>query len=148
MTSESDLFQIVPAVQDDLEAVSKFLQPFVDSQMLLPRTSITLQLLLRHGFKALLRHDHEASGCPAETLVGFVALEIYSKKLAEVQCLAVDERFRRVGIGKALVHACVDRAREEQVLELMAISNSGEMFEACGFDFSLPNQKRAYFRHP
>ena len=109
---------------------------------------MALQLLLRHGFKALLTADHETSGAPAGSLVGFVALEIYSKKLAEVQCLAVDDRFRRLGIGKSLVRACVDRARDEKVLELMAISNSGEMFESCGFDFSLPNQKRAYFRHP
>ena len=130
-------FEIQPATQDDLAAISQFLQPFMDAQLLLQRTSIELQLLLRHSFKAVsVKHGW---------IVGFCALEIYSKKLAEIQCLAVKETDQRKGIGRQLVQACVQRAKEEKVLELLAISNSEPMFKACGFDYSLPNQKRAFF---
>ena len=130
-------FEIKPATQDDLAAVSQFLQPFMDAKLLLQRTSIELQLLLRHSFKAeSVKHGW---------IVGFCALEIYSKKLAEIQCLAVKETDQRKGIGRQLVEACVQRANEEKVLELLAISNSEPMFKACGFDYSLPNQKRAFF---
>ena len=130
-------FEIQPATQDDLAAVCQFLQPFMDAQQLLQRTSIELQLLLRHSFKAVsVKHDW---------IVGFCALEIYSKKLAEIQCLAVKDSDQRKGIGRQLVQACVQRAKDEKVLELLAISNSEPMFKACGFDYSLPNQKRAFF---
>lgn len=130
-------FEIKPATQDDLAAVSQFLQPFMDDQDLLQRTPIELQLLLRHAFKA--------ESVERGSIVGFCALEIYSKKLAEIQCLAVKETEQRKGIGRQLVDACVQRANKEQVLEILAISSSEPMFKACGFDYSLPNQKRAFF---
>ena len=130
-------FEIKSATHDDLSAVSEFLQPFMDSQYLLQRTSADIQLLLRHGFKAESTDDG--------SIIGFCALEIYSMKLAEIQCLAVSESHQRKGIGRQLVECCVRRAKEENVLELLAISSSEPMFKACGFDYSLPNQKRAFF---
>lgn len=120
---------------DDLQAVLEFIQPFVDRQQVLPRTPEEMAKLLLNGFVA------EAEG----RITGFAAIEIYSKKLAEVQCLAVDELFQRQGVGRELVHHCVDRARREQVRELMAITASDKLFHDCGFDYSLPDQKKAVF---
>lgn len=130
--------QIGPAGVEDFEAVHTFLAPFLDDRQLLKRTSLELELLLKHAFKAT----------SAGKIVAFCALEIYSKKLAEIQCLAVDEGFRRRGLGGKLVRCCIQRARDEKVKELMAISASEEMFMNCGFDYSLPNQKRALFFQP
>lgn len=135
-------FEISPATQEDLADVNLFLQPFVDEKLLLQRTSVELQLLLRHSFKAVPAAQAVRSKTP---IVGFCSLEIYSKKLAEIQCLAVSPEFQRRGVGKSLLKLCVDRAKEEKVLEILAISNSEDMFKACGFDYSLPNQKRAFF---
>ena len=129
-------FEIKSVTQDDLAEVIQFLKPFMNAQQLLPRTSVDLQLLLRHGFKA-----ESTDG----SIIGFCALEIYSMKLAEIQCLAVEESHQRKGIGRQLIEACVRRAKKENVLELLAISSSETMFKACGFDYSLPNQKRAFF---
>jgi amino-acid N-acetyltransferase len=126
------------ARSEDLLRVQQFLKPYMDGKMLLLRTSLELELLLRHAFIA----DH------AGKVVGFAAVEIYSRKLAEIQCLAVDDRFQRRGIGRELVNRCVQRAREQNILEVMAISSSEELFRACGFDYSLPNQKRALFIQP
>ena len=131
-------FQIDDATQEDLAAVQTFLQPFMDQQQLLQRTSLELQLLLKHGF--ICRHK--------DRVVGFAAFEMYSKKLGEIQCLAVDSEFRRLGVGSRLVDECVHRAREQKVKEVLAISASEDMFRACGFDYSLPNQKRAFFIEP
>lgn len=131
-------FEITPATEGDLGGVQEFLSPFMDGRMLLRRTSLELQLLLKHSFKAV----HQ------ERIVGYCALEIYSKKLAEIQCLAVGNDFRRRGVGKELVRKCVERAQSEKVRELMAISSSDGMFKSCGFDYSLPNQKRALFIQP
>ena len=134
----TDDIQFEPATGDDLAELKSFLEPFMDDRLLLKRTSLELELLLRHGFKAVSQG----------AVVGFCALEIYSKKLAEIQCLAVDPDFRRKGVARRLVTLCVERARDEKVKELMAISSSDEMFMACGFDYSLPHQKRALFIQP
>lgn len=131
-------FQFDNATQDDLAEVQAFLQPFMDNQHILPRTSLELQLLLKHGFVCRLK----------DKIVGFAAFEMYSKKLGEIQCLAVDTEVRRQGIGGTLVKMCVQRAREQKVKEVLAISASEEMFRSCGFDYSLPNQKRAFFIEP
>ena len=136
---DDDSINFAEAGHEDLERVQAFLKPFMDGKQLLPRTSIELELLLKHAFMAL---DDQ------KEVVGFAALEIYSKKLAEIQCLAVGPQHRRRGVGKALVSRCIERAKAEKVYELMAISSSEEMFRACGFDYSLPNQKRAFFIQP
>ncbi len=152
---EDNSVSIRDAKSDDLAAVQEFLQPYMDSQHLLQRTSIELELLLKHAFVAFVSNAGSQSGSQREsdpaadqTVVGFVALEIYSKKLAEIQCLAVDEQFRRQGVGRELVRRCVQRAGDEKVKELLAISSSEEMLMACGFDYALPNQKRAFFLQP
>lgn len=134
-SSEPTFTNIRRATPADLELVTKFLQPFMDQELLLRRTSLELELLLKRAFIAFV--DEEP--------VGFSSLEIYSKKLAEIQCLAVSNDHRRRGIGRQLVQHCVELSREEKVLELMAISSSEELFRLCGFDYSLPSQKRALF---
>jgi len=123
---------------EDLAPLTEFLQPFVEAQQLLQRTSDELATLLKHGFVAI-------SGT---AVVGFAAVEIYSRKLAEIQALAVAPAFQRQGLGHRLVQLCVERAQREKVVELMAITASEQLFMDCGFDYSLPNQKRAVFINP
>lgn len=78
-------------------------------------------------------------------VVGFAAVEIYSRKLSEIQCLAVAEDYQGHGMGSDLVRHCVERARDRGVLEVMAISASDHFLRNLGFDYSLPDQKRALF---
>ena len=96
--------------------------------------------MTRHGFVAA-RHAGEEE----VQLVGFSAIEIYSPKLAELQCLAVHHDFHGVGVGAALVKHCVERARKLNVMEVMAISSSEQFLQSCGFDYALPDQKKALF---
>ena len=119
----------------DLLELSDFIKPFVDSGEILPRTFDELDDLLETFFIA--RVDGGIVGC--------AALEIYSKKLCEIRSLAVDPQAQGLGIGKQLVTACVELARRQGVYEIMAISSAEEFFKSCGFDFTLPNQKRAFF---
>jgi len=124
-----------PATIDDIAALDRFIQPFIVQERLLPRTHDELRELAEDGFIAL------ADG----RIVGFAALEIYSTKLAEVRSLAVDPAYQRHGIGKALVDVCLSRARERHVFEVMAITSSEEFFQKCGFNFTLPGEKKALF---
>jgi N-acetylglutamate synthase-like GNAT family acetyltransferase len=124
-----------PAEARDLNSLDAFIQPFVAAGSLLPRTFDELELLLPRGFVA------ERTG----EIVGFAALEVYSKKLAEVRSLAVAEELRGKGVGKKLVDSCVRLAHELNVLEVMAITANEDFFRSCGFDFTLPGQKKALF---
>lgn len=130
-----DFFSIRDAVPADGPQLQQFLRPFVEAKYILPRTDEDLAVLLRHGFVA----ERETE------IVGFAAIEIYSRKLAEVQSLAVKPALQGRGVGSALVQRCIERARREGVLELMAITVTDNLFRLAGFDYSLPNQKRALF---
>ena len=91
--------------------------------------------LVDHGFVAEL----------ADRIVGFTALEIYSGKLAEIRSLAVSDECRGLGLGRRLVQACVALAHDKNVLEVMAITSAEDFFKQCGFDFTLPGEKKALF---
>lgn len=123
------------ATVGDIPQLQEMLEPFVAARKLLRRTPEELMVLIRHGFVA------EVEG----KIVGFAAIEIYSRKLAEIQSLAVSEGFQGRGIGRQLVMMCLDRARELDVMEVLAITSSEDFLRNCGFDYSLPDQKKAMF---
>lgn len=127
--------EIRPLRLDDIPALHQFIEPFVAEGKLLPRTVDELEELVPNGFVAVC----------ADRIVGVAALEIYSRKLAELRSLAVAPDYRRHGIGARLVQHCVDRARARHVLEVMAITSSEDFFRSCGFDFTLPGEKKALF---
>lgn len=126
---------IRPASPDDLRQIDTFLADFVGAGRILPRTIDELELLIPTGFIA------EVHG----QIVGFVTLEIYSKKLAEIRSLCVRPIMQGQGIGKKLIQACVDLAKARNVFEVMAITSTDEFFRNCGFDFTLPGEKKALF---
>lgn len=132
---ETSPVRIRPAVMEDVEHLEAFIAPFVAERKLLPRTTEELRELIRHGFVA------ELDG----RIIGFAALEIYSPKLAELRSLAVAAELRGRGIGRQLVSACLQRAREWNILEVLAITSEEDFFKACGFDFTLPGEKKALF---
>ncbi len=131
----SEAVVIRPAEPCDLEAVEAFILPFVEARRILPRTTEELAGLLPTAFVA------EAGG----RIVGFAAVEIYSRKLAELRSLAVAEDWQGRGIGTKLVEACVRLARERRIFEVMTITSAEEFFRRCGFDFTLPGEKKALF---
>lgn len=135
MSNASASVTIRPVQSSDLSEIATFIEPFVVAGKLLPRTTKELEDLVEHGFVA------ESAG----RIVGFAALEIYSPKMSEIRSLAVSPEFRGGGVGRRLVQRCVERAQERQVLEVMAITSNDEFFQRCGFDFTLPGEKKALF---
>ncbi|WP_437204685.1 GNAT family N-acetyltransferase [Planctomicrobium sp. SH664] len=124
-----------PAIPDDADDVFDFLEQFVEARRILPRTLDELEQLVPTGFVA------EVDG----QIVGFAALEIYSKKLSELRSLCVHPGYQGRGIGKRLSQACVELARQRNIFEVMVITSSDEFFRVCGFDFTLPGEKKALF---
>ena len=67
-------------------------------------------------------------------MVGCCALQIYSKRLAEVRSLAVAPGHRGQNIAARLVESCRERARERGVRQLLAVSSEPKFFERHGFE--------------
>lgn len=138
MNEPTPTISIRPGRTSDAATIHTLIRPFVESNLLLRRSVAEIEALTKNSVVAETNMQ----------LVGFAAVEIYSKKLAEIQCLAVQKEFQDTGVGKQLVQACVELAAEHNILELMAISSSAKFLKACGFDYSLPGQKRALFINP
>tara|TARA_R110002095_G_scaffold96393_6_gene84181 strand:+ start:3222 stop:3644 length:423 start_codon:yes stop_codon:yes gene_type:complete len=134
-----DHIHIRTTKQDDINKLTEFILPFVEQEKILPRTPDELDVLVQTGFVAVENNDE---------IVGFASLEIYSRKLAEIRSLVVAEHRQGIGVGKKLVTACVERARERNILEVMVVTSSDVFFQSCGFDFTLPGEKKALFLQP
>lgn len=126
---------IRPAVADDLQPLEQLIAPFVAEKRLLPRTTDELSDLLPTGFVA------ELDG----RIIGFATLEIYSRKFSEIRSLCVLPEFQGHGIGTRLVAACVELARRRNIFEVMVITSQDDFFQGCGFNFTLPGEKKALF---
>jgi amino-acid N-acetyltransferase len=127
-----------PAQPEDVPKILALITPFVSGGKLLARTVEELRDLVPTGFVAQR----------GEVIVGFSALEIYSAKLAEIRSLAVSADQQKQGLGSQLVKACVDLAASRNILEVMVVTSSEAFFRDCGFDFTLPGEKKALFIQP
>ena len=50
-----------------------------------------------------------------------------------------------LGVGRMLVEECVGMAQSRNILEVMVVTSSDDFFVSCGFDFTLPGEKKALF---
>jgi amino-acid N-acetyltransferase len=75
----------------------------------------------------------EADGPEGKKIVGCAALQVYSKRMAELRSLAVAPEFRERGVGSRLVDSCTARARERGVREVFAVTSQVRLFERLGF---------------
>ena len=80
---------VIPARPTDLDAVMALLAPYMENNLLLKRSGEQVADLLQTGFVAR----------DGGQVIGFAAVEIYSSKLAEIQCLAVDSDWQQRGVG-------------------------------------------------
>ena len=69
-----------------------------------------------------------------DRLVGYTALHVHSKRLAEIRSLIVDEHYRGQKVGQRMVHFALDEAKrlgvEEDVLVLTYLP---QFFQKLGF---------------
>ncbi len=66
-------------------------------------------------------------------IVGCCALEVYSKRIAEIRSLVVKEVFRRKGTGSKLVLSCIKKAKKQKVYEILTITGALKLFGKHGF---------------
>lgn len=66
-------------------------------------------------------------------VVGCCALEIYSKRLAEIRSLAVAKKYQGRGIATKLIRHCLKQARAKGVYEILGITSAVKLFNRLGF---------------
>ena len=67
-------------------------------------------------------------------LVGYTALHIHSKRLAEIRSLIVDKNYRAQNIGKMLVEFTLKEAKELEVEEdVLVLTYLPQFFDKIGF---------------
>lgn len=117
-------------VQKDIDSIYKLITNAARDQKILPRTREDIGDVIDGFFVAVANNK----------IVGCCAIEVYNKKLAELRSLAVAPVFQRMGIGKMLVDACVESAKEQGVYEILTITDKDVFFEKAGFGKCLNGQ--------
>lgn len=67
-------------------------------------------------------------------IIGCCCLAIIWSDLAEIKSLAVDNAHKGRGIGKALVHFAIDKAKELGISKVFALTMEPGFFEKIGFE--------------
>ena len=81
-------------------------------------------------------------------IVGCCALQVYSRRLAEVRSLAVHPDFAAQGIGRRLVERCQQRARARRVKQILTVTSATGFFEQLGFSTFLREKNALFFDVP
>ena len=55
------------------------------------------------------------------------------RSLAELRCLAVAEHLQGQGLGRRLVDACWESARELEIASVFTLTHAVDFFERCGY---------------
>jgi amino-acid N-acetyltransferase len=99
------------------------IRPFADQKQMIKRSLGELYESVREFLVA--EHDGRVVGCSA--------LHVFWDDLAELKCLAVAAEAHGQGIGRALVDACWDAARELEIETVFTLTYVPDFFEKCGY---------------
>ncbi len=58
---------------------------------------------------------------------------MFWEDLAELRCLAVAEHLQGHGLGRQLVDACWDSARDLEIASVFTLTHAAGFFERCGY---------------
>jgi amino-acid N-acetyltransferase len=115
---------IRPARVGDVPAIQELIRTFADRKLMIRRSQGELYESIRE-FLVATDDDGQIIGC--------VALHVFWEDLAELKCLAVAEQGQRRGVGRSLVEACWEAARELEIPSVFTLTYVAEFFERCGY---------------
>jgi N-acetylglutamate synthase-like GNAT family acetyltransferase len=67
-------------------------------------------------------------------IVGCCALEVYSKRMAEIRSLAVAKNYQGRGLATQMIERCMTLARQKRIYEVLAITHRAKLFNRFGFN--------------
>ena len=108
----------------DVPGIYEQICVFADRRLMIRRSMAELYESIREFLVAVDAEDR---------VVGCVALHVFWENLAEVRCMAVAEHVQGLGVGRRLMDACWESAREIDVKSVFALTNAVGFFERCGY---------------
>jgi amino-acid N-acetyltransferase len=114
---------IRPARVGDVPAIHDLIRTFADRKLMIRRSLGELYESIR---EFLVATDEEK-------VIGCVALHVFWEDLAELKCLAVAESAQGQGVGRMLVDATWEAARELQINTVFTLTYVAEFFEKLGY---------------
>lgn len=108
----------------DVEEMHRLINYYANRNLMLPRTKLQL-------YEALRAFTVAVNG--ADKLVGCGALHFYGPEIAEIRSLAVAEAAQGGGIGRRIVEALIEEARDYGIKRVFAFTLSPEFFSKLGF---------------
>ena len=106
-----------------IEGILAIVNDYADQNLMLPRTPEQIRRVLPHFLVA----EHE------EQVVGCGSLVRLTAGLTELRSLAVAAEWRSTGLGKRLVEALVEQAREAGFQQVCALTLVEGFFNKLGF---------------
>ncbi|MEN6375399.1 MAG: N-acetyltransferase [Smithella sp.] len=67
------------------------------------------------------------------SVIGVCAMNIIWENLAEIRSVYVDENYRKKGIGKQLVEACISEAITLELYRIFSLTDKKDFFAKLGF---------------
>ena len=108
----------------DIDQMQRIVRKYVENGVILPRSDDEIATNIRSYTVAV----------EGDRIIGYVALHIHSKTLAEIRSLIVKEEYRGEGIGKELVQRALEEAKRLEVKEVLSLTYSKEFFARLGFE--------------
>ena len=115
---------IRPARVGDVPGIYEQILVFADQRLMIRRSMAELYESIQEFLVAV---DYE------NRVVGCVAVHVFWEDLAEIRCLAVTPRLQSRGLGRRLVDACLETARDLEIKSIFALTNAVGFFERCGY---------------
>jgi amino-acid N-acetyltransferase len=109
----------------DAPAIGALVNQYAARGLMLPKSQVQVYESLREFVVAV---------DDAGTVLGCGALRLMWNDLAEVRSLAVDERATGTGLGRRMVEALVDEAKEMGLARVFALTYQQVFFEKLGFE--------------
>ena len=109
----------------DVPGLERLMAPFIATGDLLPRSNYDLCRHIKE-YVVAVSADGDVIGCGS--------LKVYSQTLGEVAGLAVADGWQGGGVGRAIVTALLEDARQLGLVETFALTRKPEFFTRMGFD--------------
>ena len=117
--------EYVKPILQDIPDMQRLVKKEVEEGIILHRSDDEVATNIRSYTVAKLQNSGK--------IVGYVALHIHSKRLAEIRSLVVDERYRNRHIGSNLVEYAIKEGKKLGVEEVLTLTYLGNFFQKLGF---------------
>lgn len=115
----------------DVPPMLELINGYARAGLMLPRTEFEMCEHIRDFSVALA--GQASMPVTAEQLAGCGALHFYTPQMAEVRSLAVSEKVKSAGVGRRIVEALIQEARDYGLDVVFAFTYVVPFFEKCGF---------------